>query len=133
MWVAYETLWEVMNSKLQFLLWPGVGAAMLVQSVLPASVTLQRDPVPHPALLWAALAVNVLVWAAIFVGAGRPLAVLLALLMSACSAEQAYYAGQTWQQNECNKIVDREQRDRCLSRAGGSYESYMRQTEEMQR
>ena len=71
MWIAHETLWEVMNSKLQFLLWPGVGAATLVQSVLPASVTLQRDPVPHPAVLWAALAVNVLVWALIFAGAVR--------------------------------------------------------------
>ena len=58
---------------------------------------------------------------------------ILAVLISACTAEQAYYAGQTWQQNECNKIVDREQRDRCLSSAGGSYEAYKRQTEESRR
>ena len=58
---------------------------------------------------------------------------ILAVLISACTAEQAYYAGQTWQQNECNKIVDREQRDRCLSSAGGSYEAYKRQTEEIRR
>jgi hypothetical protein len=144
-WIAHATVWEVMNSKLQFLLWPGLATTMLVQSVLPASVTLQRDPLPHPVVLWAALAINVLVWAAIFAGAaalvraalrrgaGRAATVILAFLISACSAEQAYYAGQTWQQNECNKIPDSHERERCLGRAGGSYESYKRQTEEMQR
>ena len=58
---------------------------------------------------------------------------ILGLLMSACTAEQAYYAGQTWQQNECNKIADSYERERCLGRTGDSYESYRRQTEEMKR
>ena len=121
-WITYATLWEVMNSKLQFLLWPGLAATMLLQSVLPASVTLQRDPLPHPAVLWAALGVNVLVWAAIFAGAtalvraalkhgaGRAATVILALLISACY-----------------------ERERCLSRTGDSYQSYKQQTESMQR
>ena len=59
----------------------------------------------------------------------RVLLCLAACALSACTAEQAYHAGQTWQQNECNKLADKQERDRCVDRAGGSYESYKRQTE----
>ena len=54
---------------------------------------------------------------------------LLAFGLSACSAEQGYNAAQGWQQNQCNKIPDKAEFDRCMSRAGTSYESYKRQTE----
>jgi hypothetical protein len=49
-------------------------------------------------------------------------AMLLAL--SGCSAEQAYYAGQAWQRNQCAGIPDKADYERCLRNADGSYQSY---------
>jgi len=57
-------------------------------------------------------------------------AFVAALAGSACSWEQAYYAAQTWQRNECSKLPDSSERDRCANRAGASYDAYRRQTEE---
>lgn len=58
---------------------------------------------------------------------------LVALSLPGCSAEQVYGSAQTWQQNQCNKIVDKAAYDRCMSRAAGTYESYKRETEPAQR
>ena len=65
-WITYVTAWEVINSKLQFLVWPGLAAAMLLQAALPEAITVQHDPLPHPAVLWTALLVNFVAWAALF-------------------------------------------------------------------
>jgi len=46
-----------------------------------------------------------------------------------CSWQQAYYGGQGWQRNMCNKLVDQTERERCLSNANMTYEDYRRQTE----
>lgn len=35
-----------------------------------------------------------------------------------------YGAGQAWQRNECFKINDQQERDRCLASAAISYEQY---------
>jgi hypothetical protein len=43
--------------------------------------------------------------------------------------KQAYGAGQAWQKQECNKIVDAQERSRCMARSSPSYEDYKRQTE----
>jgi hypothetical protein len=58
-----------------------------------------------------------------------PRALVLVFALCACSAEQAYHAGQTWQQNQCGGIADKAEYDRCTSRAGGTYDSYKRETE----
>lgn len=58
---------------------------------------------------------------------------LVALCLSACTTEQAYNAAQGWQQNQCNKIPDKTEFDRCMNRASTSYESYKRQTEPEQK
>jgi len=58
----------------------------------------------------------------------RPLFMLL-IALGGCSAEQAYHSGQAWQQNQCNGIADKAEYDRCIGRAGPSYESYKRETE----
>ena len=50
-------------------------------------------------------------------------------LLPACTAEQAYGTGQAWQQNQCSRIPDKAEADRCMSRANTSYDSYKRQTE----
>lgn len=47
-----------------------------------------------------------------------------ALAVSGCSSEQVYNAAQGWRRNECYKIVDLEQRDRCLVEAGRTYDAY---------
>jgi hypothetical protein len=55
-------------------------------------------------------------------------AALLASLLTACSAEQAYNAGQAWQRNQCAGIPDKAEYDRCVSNTGGSYDAYRRET-----
>ena len=50
------------------------------------------------------------------------------LILAGCSAEQAYHAGQGWQRNECARIPQKAEYDRCMAGASGSYESYKRET-----
>jgi len=57
------------------------------------------------------------------------MALLVALSMSACTAEQAYGTSQAWQRNQCNKLPDKAEFDRCISKTNTPYESYKRQTE----
>jgi hypothetical protein len=64
-WIAHVTVWEVIGSKLQFLAWPGMAAAALLQNALPDSLTVAYDPMPHPAVMWAALVVNFVAWTAL--------------------------------------------------------------------
>jgi len=49
---------------------------------------------------------------------------------SGCTWQQAYSAGQTWQRNACNKLVEQTARERCLSNVNMSYEDYRSQTSE---
>jgi hypothetical protein len=46
----------------------------------------------------------------------------------ACSAEQAYNAGQGWQRNQCNGIPDKAEYDRCIERSGPGYGTYRKET-----
>lgn len=63
----------------------------------------------------------------------------LALLMltvaslSACTAEQAYRGGQGWQQNQCKRLPDKAEYDRCMASANTSYDTYKREKEGAQR
>ena len=63
-------------------------------------------------------------------GALAALATLVPLFSSGCTAQQAYETGQAWQRNKCDRIVDFEERRRCLEAADVPYDSYRRQTEE---
>ena len=54
-------------------------------------------------------------------------------LTTACSSQQTYATGQTWQRNECNKIIDMQERQRCLARANDSYETYQKQVDDMKK
>lgn len=57
----------------------------------------------------------------------RRLALLIAgaALAAACSSEQIYNAGAGWRRNECNRIGDAQQRDRCLKEeADRPYDAY---------
>jgi hypothetical protein len=56
-----------------------------------------------------------------------------ALGCTACSSPQAYGTGQAWQRNECNKIIDAQERQRCMANANVSYETYQRQQDELKK
>ena len=57
------------------------------------------------------------------------LCVLAASSLSACTHEQLYGAGQAWQRNQCSRIPDKAEFDRCMAAASTSYDSYKKQTE----
>jgi hypothetical protein len=48
---------------------------------------------------------------------------------SGCTWQQAYSAGQAWQRNACNRLIEQTERERCLRNADLPYEEYRRQTE----
>lgn len=48
----------------------------------------------------------------------------LLLCLAGCSSPQLYASGQGWQKQECQKMLDREQRTRCEQSAATSYERY---------
>jgi hypothetical protein len=57
------------------------------------------------------------------------LALLTAWLTWGCTAQQAYGTGQAWQRNQCSKLPDKVDYDRCMSQTQTTYESYKQQTE----
>jgi hypothetical protein len=61
----------------------------------------------------------------------RWLAIGLGVLggLSACSARQGYASAQSWQRNQCIKIVDAQARIQCLRDADASYEDYQKAVE----
>ena len=57
---------------------------------------------------------------------------VVAIAASACSSmtQTAYYIGQQWQRQECNKVADQGERQQCMRKTEGSYEDYRRQSED---
>ncbi|MDH3210544.1 MAG: hypothetical protein OEL91_09240 [Burkholderiaceae bacterium] len=53
--------------------------------------------------------------------------------LAGCSSWRAYATGQAWQRNECNKLIDRQERQRCVAEVDATYEEYQRDAEEAQR
>jgi hypothetical protein len=47
--------------------------------------------------------------------------------LSGCTAQQWYASGQSWQRNQCFRLVDTAQRNQCLSRTWVSYDQYERE------
>ena len=60
--------------------------------------------------------------------AAGALPLLAALAGSGCSSEQIYNAAQGWRRNECYKIGDLDQRERCLKEANRPYDAYDKAT-----
>ena len=56
------------------------------------------------------------------------IAFALVCAASGCTSEQLYGAGQGWQRNECNRVLDQGDRERCLERANVSQGEYQRQS-----
>ena len=59
--------------------------------------------------------------------------VAAATLGTAGSSRQAYDTGQAGQRNECGRITDMQERQRCMGAASTSYDSYQRQRQDIQR
>jgi hypothetical protein len=54
---------------------------------------------------------------------------LIVVALPGCSGEQAYRAGQGWQQNQCKRIPDKAEYDRCMADASMSHDTYKREKE----
>ena len=50
-------------------------------------------------------------------------------LLAGCSSQQLYQVGQGWQHQECQRISDRDERQRCEKSSAMSYEQYRRERE----
>ena len=49
--------------------------------------------------------------------------------LAGCTWQQAYSAGQEWQRNSCNRLIEPTERERCLSNNSMSYDDYRRGTD----
>jgi hypothetical protein len=47
---------------------------------------------------------------------------------SGCTSQQLYATGQAYQRNQCLQLPDPADRDRCLDKAGTTYDEYKRET-----
>jgi hypothetical protein len=51
---------------------------------------------------------------------------LITLAVSGCAASLVYDSGRSWKQQECHKIPDSQERQRCLQSTAMTYEQYRR-------
>lgn len=58
------------------------------------------------------------------------LALAAVLVLAACTTEEFYSAGQSYQRSQCEKIVDRMEYERCIRDADLAYDEYKRRKEE---
>lgn len=54
---------------------------------------------------------------------------LTLLMMAACSSQDLYATGQGWQRQECNKLQDAQERNRCMASTSRSFEDFKREAE----
>jgi hypothetical protein len=55
---------------------------------------------------------------------------LIALATVACSSQQLYAVGQGWQRQECNRIQEAQEWQRCMQSTATSFDEYRRQAEQ---
>ena len=55
--------------------------------------------------------------------------VIVMTAVSGCSWQQAYSSTHGWQRNQCNRLVDQTERERCVAKTSMSYDDYQRKTE----
>jgi len=53
----------------------------------------------------------------------------IAFSLAGCTWQHAYSAGQEWQRNACNRLIEPTERERCLSNNSMSYDDYRRSTD----
>jgi hypothetical protein len=52
--------------------------------------------------------------------------------LAACSAQQGYASAHAWRRNQCLRIIDSQERLRCLKEADRSYDSYKKESDAIQ-
>ena len=57
------------------------------------------------------------------------LATMIAVLVAGCSWQQGYLSAQGWQRNQCQRLPDQTERERCLASGAMSYDEYRRRSE----
>lgn len=62
---------------------------------------------------------------------GGLLAALALSGLAGCSTQQGYGAGQAWQRNECYKIAQLNDRQRCLQQVDRSYDDYQKDVDKL--
>ena len=58
---------------------------------------------------------------------GAAVLMFVAMLFAGCTAERAYTTAQAWQVNQCARLPEKADYDRCVRNADGSYDSYRRE------
>ncbi len=53
---------------------------------------------------------------------------IIALLCTGCSSQQLFTTGQAWQRQQCDRLADAQDRQRCLERAAVDYDRYRRES-----
>jgi hypothetical protein len=53
---------------------------------------------------------------------------LIVAALGGCSSQELYSTGQGWQRNECRKLPDVQERERCLASTSRSFEDYQRES-----
>ena len=53
----------------------------------------------------------------------------IVLATAGCTTQQLYSTGQLWQRNQCTRLMDQQERERCLASASASYETYKKQSD----
>lgn len=56
-------------------------------------------------------------------------AVIAIVTATGCTTQQLYTTSQSWQRNQCTRLVDQLERERCQVNAGASYETYTKQSD----
>jgi hypothetical protein len=54
---------------------------------------------------------------------------LIVLGAAGCTAQQRYATGQNYQRNQCERLPDMGERQRCLEKANMSYEEYRKESQ----
>ncbi|MCF8167556.1 MAG: hypothetical protein K9K38_12925 [Rhodoferax sp.] len=54
---------------------------------------------------------------------------LSAVLAAGCTSQTMFASTQAWQRNECQKLQDKSERDRCLASNKDSYEDFKKQAD----
>lgn len=57
---------------------------------------------------------------------------LLVATFAGCSSRQFHATGQQWQRNECERLQDTAERNRCIANSKTSYDDYQRQKDAAQ-
>lgn len=54
-----------------------------------------------------------------------------ASFLCACSSRMAYESGQAMQRNACDKVIDMQERQRCMARVNMPYDKYQREADQV--